>query len=136
MPLTSCLTCLDHSVLQIKTQIVSWQTADSKPVKQDVNSTVTLPSLVFPEISIILVLTNQMFHFQKTVHGIEQNYTELNKFMWKLKNYTVWSKKVFSILFKIGHFQSFKFHLRPNCKDEWNCEEIKIEKAQYRNSLS
>jgi hypothetical protein len=31
--LTSCLTGLDKSVLQIKTKIVSSHTADSKPVK-------------------------------------------------------------------------------------------------------
>ncbi len=46
VPLTSCLTCLDKSVLQMKTKIVSCHTADSKPVKQDVNSTVILPPLV------------------------------------------------------------------------------------------
>jgi hypothetical protein len=48
VPLTSCLTGLDYSVLQIKTKIVSWDTADSKPVKQEVNGTVILPLLVFP----------------------------------------------------------------------------------------
>ncbi len=46
--LTSCLTGLDYSVLQIKTKIVYSHTADSKPVKQEVNSTVILPHLVFP----------------------------------------------------------------------------------------
>ena len=46
--LTSCLTGLDWSVLQIKTKIVSCYTADSKPVNQEVNSTVILPPLVFP----------------------------------------------------------------------------------------
>ncbi len=46
--LTSCLTGLDQSVLQIKTKIVSIHTADSKPVKQEVNVTVILPPLVFP----------------------------------------------------------------------------------------
>jgi hypothetical protein len=46
--LTSCLTCLDQSVLQIKTKIVSCHTADSKPVKQEVNNTMILPPLVFP----------------------------------------------------------------------------------------
>ncbi len=35
--------------MQIKT-IVSCYTADSKPVKQEVNGTVILPSLVFPEL--------------------------------------------------------------------------------------
>jgi hypothetical protein len=34
---------LDESVLQIKTKIVSCHTADSKPVKQEVNGTVILP---------------------------------------------------------------------------------------------
>ncbi len=48
VPLTSCLTGLDWSVLQIKTKIVSCHTADSKPVKQEVNGTVILPPLVFP----------------------------------------------------------------------------------------
>jgi hypothetical protein len=42
------LTGLDKSVLQIKTKIVSSHTADSKPVKQEVNGTVILPHLVFP----------------------------------------------------------------------------------------
>jgi hypothetical protein len=48
VPLTSCLTGLDLPVLQIKTKIVSSHTVDSKPVKQEVNGTVILPSLVFP----------------------------------------------------------------------------------------
>ncbi len=47
VPLTSCLTGLDKSVLQIKTKIVSCHTADSQPVKE-VNGTVILPPLVFP----------------------------------------------------------------------------------------
>jgi hypothetical protein len=43
VPLTSCLI-----VLQLKTKIVSCHTADSKPVKQEVNGKVILPPLVFP----------------------------------------------------------------------------------------
>jgi hypothetical protein len=43
VPLTSCLTGLDWSVLQIKTKIVICHIADSKPVKQEVNGTVILP---------------------------------------------------------------------------------------------
>jgi hypothetical protein len=39
-------------VLQIKTKIVSCYIADSKPVKQEVNGTVILPPLVFPDISV------------------------------------------------------------------------------------
>ncbi len=42
------MTGFDLSVLQIKTKIVSCRTADSKPVKQEVNGTVILPPLVFP----------------------------------------------------------------------------------------
>ncbi len=51
VPLTSCLTSLDQSVLAIKTKNVSCHRADSKPVKQGVNCTVILPSLVFPDLS-------------------------------------------------------------------------------------
>jgi hypothetical protein len=46
--LTSYLTGLDKSVLQIQTKIVCRHTADSKPVKQEVNGTVILPPLLFP----------------------------------------------------------------------------------------
>ncbi len=49
--LTSCLTGLASSVLQIKTKIVSSHTADSKPVKQEVNGRVILPPLVFPALT-------------------------------------------------------------------------------------
>jgi hypothetical protein len=35
--------------LQIKTKIVSCDKADSKPVKQEVDGTVILPPLVFPD---------------------------------------------------------------------------------------
>ncbi len=48
VPLTSCLTGLDKSVLQIKTKIVSSHTADSKTVKQEVNGIVILPPLSIP----------------------------------------------------------------------------------------
>jgi hypothetical protein len=47
VPLTSCLTGLDQSVLQIKTKIVNCHTADSKPVKQKVNSIVISPPLKY-----------------------------------------------------------------------------------------
>ena len=48
VPLTSCVTGFDYSVLKIKTKNVSCQTADTKSVKQEVNGTVILPPLVFP----------------------------------------------------------------------------------------
>ncbi len=47
VPLTSSLTGLDLSVLQIKTKIVSCDSADSKLVKQEVNGTVILPPLKY-----------------------------------------------------------------------------------------
>jgi hypothetical protein len=48
VPLTSCLTGLYLSVLQIKTKIVSCHIPNSKLVKQEVNGTVILPPLAFP----------------------------------------------------------------------------------------
>jgi hypothetical protein len=49
VPLTSCLTCLDYSVLQIKTKIVSSHAADSKQVKTGGQQySDTSPPLVFP----------------------------------------------------------------------------------------
>ncbi len=57
VPLTSCLTGLDSSVLQIKTKNVSFYTADSKHVKQEVNGTVILPPLVFPGATIYISTT-------------------------------------------------------------------------------
>ncbi len=48
VPLTSCLTGLDQSVLQINIKIVSCHTADFKQVKQEVNGTVILPPFSIP----------------------------------------------------------------------------------------
>jgi hypothetical protein len=61
VPLTSCLTGLGKSVLEIKTKIVTWHTADSKPVKQEINSTVILPPLVFPGFADKLCQCNQSY---------------------------------------------------------------------------
>jgi hypothetical protein len=47
--ITVPLTGLEKWVLQTKTKIVSCHTADSKPVKLEVNGTVILPPSVFPE---------------------------------------------------------------------------------------
>ena len=41
--------------MQIKTKIVSCHTADSIPVKQEVNGTVVLTPLVFPALSIVVL---------------------------------------------------------------------------------
>ncbi len=54
--LTSCLTGVDKSVLQIKTKIFSSHIADSKLVKLEVKGTVILPPLVFPVSTLILFL--------------------------------------------------------------------------------
>jgi hypothetical protein len=59
--LTSCFTALDWSVLQIKTKIVSCHTADNKRVKQEVNSTVILPPLVFSDICNKLLRLRSLF---------------------------------------------------------------------------
>jgi hypothetical protein len=63
VPVTSCLTGLNKSVLQIKTKIVSCHTADSKPVRQEVNGTVTLPPVVFPGACIIKLFTVIIYGF-------------------------------------------------------------------------
>ncbi len=63
--MTSCLSDLQYSVLEIKTKIVRSYTADSKPVKQEVNSTVIHPPLVFPDNSdtkwLALLLSSLIF---------------------------------------------------------------------------
>ncbi len=48
VPLTSCLTGLDLTVLQIKTKIVSCHATDSKPVKQEINGRVIHPLFSIP----------------------------------------------------------------------------------------
>ncbi len=58
-PLTSCLTGLDQSVLQIKTKIGSCHTVDSKPVKQEVNGTVILPPFSYFSYRVFNNLTNR-----------------------------------------------------------------------------
>jgi len=56
------------SVLQIKSEIVSCHTADSKPVKQEANSTVILPPLVFPAIT---VEYHKQLHSGKLQHCLQ-----------------------------------------------------------------
>jgi len=59
--LTSWLTVVDYSVLQIK--MVICHTVDSKPVKEEVNGTVILPPLVFPVLSIMEITTHTFVKF-------------------------------------------------------------------------
>jgi hypothetical protein len=51
--------------LKIKTKLVGCHTADSKPVKQEVKSTVILPPLVFPGGRFVKILTSPNFVFAK-----------------------------------------------------------------------
>jgi hypothetical protein len=46
--------------LQIKTKIVSCHTADSKPVKQEVNGTVILTPSVFPDLCIMPTISRRV----------------------------------------------------------------------------
>jgi hypothetical protein len=48
VPLTSCLTGLESAVWQLTIFVCICKTDLSKPAKQEVNSTVILPPLVFP----------------------------------------------------------------------------------------
>jgi hypothetical protein len=52
VPLTSCLTGLESAVWQLTIFAVICKTDYSKPVKQEVNGTVILPPLVFPDVSV------------------------------------------------------------------------------------
>jgi hypothetical protein len=47
--------------LQIKTKVVRCHTADSKPVKQEVNGTLILPPLVFPGLVVISMASLALF---------------------------------------------------------------------------
>ncbi len=53
VPFTSCLTGLESSVWQLTKFVFICKTDKSKPIKQEVNSTVILPPLVFPGIELL-----------------------------------------------------------------------------------
>ncbi len=73
--LTSSLTGLDWSVLQSKTKIVSCHTVDSKPVKQEVNSTVIIPPLVFPGLTRVgCTIVHIMLIFQIRFLGLRHTH--------------------------------------------------------------
>jgi hypothetical protein len=55
--------------LQIKEKIVSCHKADSKPVKQEVNGTVILPPVVFPEQKLTESLTTEYLLKGKDQYG-------------------------------------------------------------------
>ncbi len=62
------MTGLNESVLKIKTKIVSCHTADSKPVKQEVNGTVILPPLVFPGQTIDTLTWTKLMKYTLTLN--------------------------------------------------------------------
>ncbi len=102
VPLTSCLTGLDQSVLQIKTKIVSCHTVYSKPVKQEVNSKVILPLLVFPGICNNCGQNNcqdKCGQEKKTIEQLEAVWLEQISFeqMWldQCSNQKQWDRKAF-----------------------------------------
>jgi hypothetical protein len=57
--LTSCLTGLESAISQLTIFVFICKTDKSKPVKHEVNGTVTLPPLVFPALSIRLLHTDK-----------------------------------------------------------------------------
>jgi hypothetical protein len=79
--------------LKIKTKIVSCHTADSKQVKQEVNSTVILPPLVFPGGTLSSYCTDQGF---KSCHWGEVMLTKVIKLLSsKMKNVFVEKRPYF-----------------------------------------
>jgi hypothetical protein len=106
VPLTSCLTGLDYPVLQIKTKIVCCHRADSKPVKLEVNGTVILPPLVFPDwstaappppsLSIFLLLPELLKTFNKLARSVFR--IILIEWMLSMLNvYLTWIKQILNI---------------------------------------
>jgi hypothetical protein len=67
------LTGLDLSAVQIKTKIVSCHTANSKPVKQEVNGTMILPTLVFPAALYILSPPSLTFKYKTSLKNVAKD---------------------------------------------------------------
>jgi hypothetical protein len=61
VPITSSLTGLEPAVSQLTIFVFICKTDKSKPVKQEVNGTVILPPLVFPDVSIKILQRKQFF---------------------------------------------------------------------------
>jgi hypothetical protein len=57
----------------MKTKIVGSHTADSKPVKQEVNSAVILPPLVFPEVSNVCMYFEWKARFKNVNNYLNTN---------------------------------------------------------------
>jgi hypothetical protein len=109
VPLTSCLTGLDWSVLQIKTKIVSCHTGDSKPVKQEVNGTVVLPSLVFPDESVMNVKIVQKISYGWHVCDKKPTYVR-SLMVYMFHKYVPFFNNVFGYVSKIKIVQKMSYH--------------------------
>ncbi len=57
--------------MQIKIKIGSCRTADSKPVKQEVNSTVILPPLVFPGSSFSQSVIMRDYYINNSINSLQ-----------------------------------------------------------------
>jgi hypothetical protein len=91
--------------LQIKTKIVSCHTADSKPVKQEVNDTVILPPLVFPAQT---YLPNDKVAAMWTQHHVIQ--TAVGKMVFRQKTGSLKSKRSsIGICFEAEQLKNFNF---------------------------
>ncbi len=74
--------------MQIKTKIVSCHTADSKPVKHQVNGTVILPPLAFPDCTFkAYTLSHTKMHenIEQRRSEMDESYQSLDKLHISLK---------------------------------------------------
>ncbi len=104
-PLTSCLTGLNESVLQINIKIFSCHTVGSKPVKEEVNGTMILPPLLFP------TYTHIHTHTQTHIYIYTHTYTQ------PLANILLSSQKEGEISWRVFQEQLFKLGLIFQCKE-------------------
>ncbi len=72
--------------MQIKTKIVSCHTADSKPVKQEVNSTVILPPLVFPGLTDLIA--NVLLYNATLTAKLIKDFKKIGAQAYPIKNFT------------------------------------------------
>jgi len=75
--------------LQIKTEIISCHTADSKPVKQEDNGTVILPPFVFPDWSDRKMIVKEFFDITAPVFFC----VEIASRLFKLNTFSFYIKK-------------------------------------------
>jgi hypothetical protein len=76
-------------LLVLKTKIVSCHTANSKPVKQEVNGTVILPPLVFPAWIFFQIQRQTGFEINPGVNAIKHFPLLLTEWQNKLKRFNL-----------------------------------------------